>query len=132
MKSTAPLALLPWPSRFEKIEFLKSLPGGRFLLRPNSGPYRKSLDVRLKKSSPKIEPAYFDLAGAAAYTGRALSVRTLRRLIGLPGGLPYIQVGRGKIMVKRADLDAFLEAHRHKPMDLDAIANEALKELRAK
>ena len=79
----------------------------------------------------KITPAYFDLSGASAYCGGALSVRSLRRLICEPGGLPYIRVGRGKIMVKRADLDAYLEAHRHEPMDLDALADLAIRELRA-
>jgi hypothetical protein len=35
-------------------------------------------------------------------------------------------------MVKRADLDAYLEAHRHKPVDLDALADQVVRELRAK
>ena len=91
----------------------------------------------LHESSPgrlitPIAAAYFDLSGASAYTGGALSVRSLRRLICEPGGLPYIRVGRGKIMVKKADLDDFLEAHRRKPLDLDALADQAVNELRAK
>ena len=76
-----------------------------------------------------IEPQYFDLSGASAYTGGGLSVRKLRRLISEPGGLPYIRAGRGKILIKRADLDAWLEARRHEPVDLDAIAAKAIEEV---
>jgi excisionase family DNA binding protein len=76
-----------------------------------------------------IEPAYFDLPGASSYTGGGLSVRTLRRLISQPGGLPHIRAGRGKILIKRADLDDWLEARRRKPVNLDALARKALKEL---
>jgi len=83
------------------------------------------------KSSRPIEPAFFDLAGASAYLGGALQVRTLRRLISQPGGLPYYQVGRGKVMIRRADLDAWLAQHRQEPVDLDAIADQAITELRS-
>jgi hypothetical protein len=38
----------------------------------------------------KGEPAYFDLAGASAYPGGALQVRTLRRLIAGSGGFSII------------------------------------------
>jgi excisionase family DNA binding protein len=75
-----------------------------------------------------INAEYFDLAGASAYTGGGLSIRTLRRLIARPGGLPHYRIGRGKVMIRRADLDTFLEAHRQIPMDLDALANDALAE----
>lgn len=81
------------------------------------------------KTSPQIEPSYFDLAGASAYTGGGLSVRTLRRLIAEPGGLPYYQAGRGKILIKRADLERWLEGRRREPMDLDRMAAEALAEM---
>lgn len=83
----------------------------------------------MKSSSQKIEPAFFDLAGASAYTGGGLSIRTLRRLIAEPGGLAYYQAGRGKILIKRADLDSWLEARRREPMDLDRLADEALAEM---
>jgi excisionase family DNA binding protein len=83
----------------------------------------------MAKTQPKIEPAYFDLAGASAYTGGGLSVRTLRRLIAEPGGLPYHQAGRGKILIKRADIDAWLEARRREPQDLDKLAAEAIAEM---
>ncbi len=85
------------------------------------------------KFSPKIEPAFFDLAGASAYLGGAVSVRHLRRLISQPGGLPFHRIGsRGKLMIARADLDAFLAANRYEPMDLAVIADQALKELQSK
>jgi excisionase family DNA binding protein len=77
-----------------------------------------------------ITPGYFDLAGASQYTGGALSIRTLRRLISRPGGLPYYRIGKGKIMLRRTDLDAYLEDHRHEPMDLNALADQAVRELR--
>jgi excisionase family DNA binding protein len=77
----------------------------------------------------KIDPAFFDLAGASAYLGGAWGVRTLRRLIAQPGGLPHYRAGRGKLLIKRADLDAFLAAHRREPQDLDRIADQALKEM---
>jgi excisionase family DNA binding protein len=76
-----------------------------------------------------ITPAYFDLQGASAYTGGALSVRTLRRLIAQPGGLPYYRIGKGKIMVRRTDLETYLENHRRDPMDLNALADQAVREL---
>lgn len=84
------------------------------------------------RSSLKIEAAYFDLQGASDYLGGALEVRTLRRLIAQPDGLPHYRIGRGKIMVRRADLDAFLAGYRREPVDLDVIADQALKELQAK
>jgi hypothetical protein len=33
-------------------------------------------------------------------------------------------------MVKKADMDAYLEAHRHEPLDLEALADLAIRELR--
>jgi len=77
-----------------------------------------------------VDPAYFDLFGASLYTGGALSVRSLRRLISQPGGLPYIRAGRGKIILKRSDLDNYLEAHRHEPADLDTLAAKTVLEFR--
>jgi excisionase family DNA binding protein len=82
------------------------------------------------RSSPKIEPAYFDLAGAAAYLGGALAVRTLRRLIAQPDGLPYYRISGGKIMIRKMDLDAYLSQHRKSPADLDAMATKAIQEFR--
>jgi excisionase family DNA binding protein len=75
-----------------------------------------------------MEPAFLDLAGASAYLGRAWSVRTLRRIIGT-GELPFYRRGRGKILLKKADLDHFLAQHRQEAIDLDAIAEDALSGL---
>jgi excisionase family DNA binding protein len=84
----------------------------------------KSWAAKSVKSSPKIEAAYFDLAGASAYLGGALSVKRLRALIKQPGGIPHIRAGRGKILISRADLDAWLAARRRVPVDLDKVADE--------
>jgi hypothetical protein len=81
------------------------------------------------KSKP-VEPAFFDLCGASLYTGGALSVRSLRRLISRPDGLPHYRIDQGKIMLKRADLDAFLESHRQEPQNLDALAEKTVREFR--
>jgi hypothetical protein len=78
-----------------------------------------------------ITPEFFDLQGASAYTGGALSIRTLRRLISRPGGLAFYRINRGKIMLKRSDLDGYLERYRKEPLDLDALADMAIRELRA-
>lgn len=84
----------------------------------------------MKSSRPiKIEPALFDLAGASAYLGGALSVRHLRRLIARPGGLPHYRIGKGKVMIRVTDLETFLAIYRQEPMDLDRIADEALAEM---
>lgn len=84
----------------------------------------------MKPRSP-IPPAFFDLVGASEYVGGALSVRTLRKLITKPGGIPYIRAGRGKILISKVDLDAWLIAKRREPINLDELANKALKELEA-
>jgi len=83
------------------------------------------------KLSPQIEPAFFDLAGASCYLGGALSVRSLRRLIAA-GFLPFYRVGRGKVMVSKADLERFMKAHRQTAVDLNALADEALEDIGGK
>jgi excisionase family DNA binding protein len=81
----------------------------------------------MKPLSP-AEPAFFDLAGASVYLGGAWSVRTLRRLIAV-GEIPYYRRGRGKILLRRVDLDQYLSQHRQVGVDLDAVANEVVAEL---
>lgn len=83
------------------------------------------------RTRPTIDPAFFDLVGASAYTGGGLSVRTLRRLITEAGGLPFIRAGRGKILIARIDLDEWLAARRREPVDLDEIAAKTVAELAA-
>lgn len=75
-----------------------------------------------------VQPEFFDLAGASAYLGGAWSPRTLRRFIG-NGELAYYRRGKGKILIKREDLDQFMARHRQEGADLDALAAEALAEL---
>jgi len=79
-----------------------------------------------------IEAAFFDLAGASAYTGGAISVRTLRRLIS-QGKLPAFRPGGpgGKLLVRRQDLVDLIEGSPVH-LDLDRIAAEAVAELRGR
>lgn len=71
-----------------------------------------------------IDPGFLDLKAAAAYT--SLSVRTLREHIKRPGGPPIYRVV-GKILLKRSDIDAWLERFK---IDLDSLANSALESFR--
>jgi excisionase family DNA binding protein len=57
-----------------------------------------------------IKAEYFSLAGARCYVGDAISERVFRDLI-KAGELPHIRL-RGKILLSRADLDAWLASHR--------------------
>jgi hypothetical protein len=57
---------------------------------PQSSSQGESPESPTQGASRPIECQYFDLQMASLYA--CLSVRTLRRLIGQPGGLPYIQV----------------------------------------
>jgi excisionase family DNA binding protein len=72
----------------------------------------------------KLDSAYLDLKAAAVYC--SLSVRTLRAKIHAPGGPPFYRLSR-KILLRRSDLDAWLERHK---VDLEEIAAQVLKELR--
>ncbi|MFZ5447890.1 MAG: helix-turn-helix transcriptional regulator [Thermodesulfobacteriota bacterium] len=79
------------------------------------------MNVRLKT----LDPGFLDLKAAAAYT--SLSVRTLRVHIKKPGGPPIYRVV-GKILLKRSDLDRWLESFK---IDLDSLANSVLESFRA-
>jgi transposase len=80
------------------------------------------------KSSRPVEPAYFDLKGLSAYTGGGLSIRTLRKVLTMPDGLPHFRVG-GKILVSKNDFDSWVKRYRKEPLDLDAVVEEVLKDL---
>lgn len=82
------------------------------------------------KMKSSIEARFFDLVGAHSYLGGGLSIKALRRLIAEPGGLPSYKV-RGKILLKRSDLDTWLAARRREPQDLDVLAAEAVQEILA-
>ncbi len=82
-------------------------------------------------SRPEIEPEFLDLTGASAYTGGGLSVRTLRRFIA-QGRLPAFRPGGpgGKMLIRKNDLKALVEMHPVEAIDLDALAEAALAELK--
>jgi excisionase family DNA binding protein len=84
--------------------------------------------MRVSSSPARIEASFFDLAGASAYLGGAWGVRTLRRMIAA-GHLPFYRVGRSKVMLRKVDLDGFLEEHRQRTVDLDAVVDQALAEM---
>lgn len=80
-----------------------------------------------------IEPAislkdqYFDLRGLSAYS--ALGVGTLRDHI-KSGSLTGFKV-KGKILIKRSEFDAWLEAYRfNKKQELDSLVDDALNSLK--
>ena len=52
------------------------------------------------------QEGYLDLKGLSEYS--SLSVRTLRNYL---GKVPYYKVG-GKLLIKKAEFDRFIEQHR--------------------
>jgi excisionase family DNA binding protein len=65
---------------------------------------------------------WLDLKALTQYA--CLSDRTLRELIHRPvNPLPAVRVG-GKILVRRSELDHWLEGHRLKAVDVDCIVEE--------
>ena len=77
----------------------------------------------------EITPQFFSLAGASEYLGGGLSVRTLRRLITEPGGIPHYRAGQGKILIPKDDLESWLQSRRQEPQDPDQIADDAVREV---
>lgn len=75
------------------------------------------------------DTAYFDLKGANAYC--SLSGSALRNHIN-SGELPCFKV-KGKILIKRSELDAWIEAYRHnRKQNINTIVNEALTSIKEK
>ncbi len=65
---------------------------------------------------------------AAVWAG--VSPRTMRRW--MAQGLPYYQTGPGhKVLLRLDDIEAFLTRRHTPPVDLDAMVNEVLTELKA-
>jgi excisionase family DNA binding protein len=74
-----------------------------------------------------IQPGYLSRAEAAKWAG--VSERTLKRWIAR--GLPTYQAGlREKVLIRPADIDAFLTRRQVPQPDLKAMAEEVFQELR--
>lgn len=72
------------------------------------------------------QPGYLSIAGAAEYT--SVSKKTIKRWI--KGGLPVHQgTARGKVLIRPADIDAFLTRKQAPKLDLDALVNDVLADL---
>jgi hypothetical protein len=74
------------------------------------------------------EPGYMSVRGLAAYS--SLSIRTLRSYLVHPlRPLPHFRVG-GKILVRRADFDAWLNGFKVQDSgDFEQLVNETLQGL---
>jgi len=72
-----------------------------------------------------------DLKAVQEYA--CVSERTVRDWIHLPQDpLPAVQVGKGKLLVKRSQFDRWLEAHPFRPpesIDVGRIVDEVINEL---
>jgi excisionase family DNA binding protein len=80
----------------------------------------------MSNSNPKpAQLEWLDLRRLRGYA--AVSERTLRAWIHLPvDPLPAVQVG-GKILVRRSELDLWLERHRVKRVDLSGMVEEIVE-----
>ena len=77
---------------------------------------------------PTIQPGYLPLHDAASWAG--VSVRTLKRWI--KKGLPTYQVGpREKVLIRPADIDAFLSRKQAQASDLNAMVEDVLRSLKS-
>jgi hypothetical protein len=75
-------------------------------------------------SSRKIEVAYFDLQSLAVYT--SISVRCWRDLLRQPGAPPIYRLG--KLLVKKSDVDVWLERFRQEPgQGLAAVVDSVME-----
>lgn len=77
-----------------------------------------------------VEPAFMTLRTTARWTGK-VSVSTTKRW--LKEGLPYYQArDRGVILIKPADVEAFLQRKSVKKPDLTQLVEETMRELATK
>jgi hypothetical protein len=75
-------------------------------------------------SFPRPNPGYLDLQALAAYT--SISVRTWRDYLKRPDAPPVIRLP-GKLLVARADADAFLLRFKEAPgQDLAGVVAEVM------
>lgn len=77
----------------------------------------------MSPSSPH-NPGYLSLVAAAAWSG--VSERTMKRWIAR--GLPAYQAGpREKVLIRPADIEAFLTRRQVSVPDLDALVEDVMK-----
>jgi hypothetical protein len=85
-----------------------------------------------EKSQLERWPEWMDLKTVRVYAD--VSDRLLREWINLPmNPLPAKQVSHGKILVKRAHLDGWLEGHPYQPIssvDVNQITDEIIDQFR--
>ncbi len=75
-----------------------------------------------------IQPGYLPLLEAAVWAG--VSAKTMKRWI--QRGLPIYQAGpREKVLIRPADIEAFLTRRQVPVPDLDAMVEDAMKSLRS-
>ena len=95
--------------------------------RVNSAQGEKAIIARPSGPS-RITPKWLGLRHLAEYSDT--SERTLRMWIHSPvEPLPAVRIG-GKILVRRADFDAWLQRHKIEPLaidDVDAIVREVVE-----
>ena len=76
----------------------------------------------------RMQPEWLSLRGLGEYA--QVSERTLRGWIHSPvDPLPAVRIG-GKVLVRRADFDAWLQRHKIEPLatdDVDAIVREVVE-----
>ncbi len=74
----------------------------------------------------QLMPGFLPLEQAAAWAG--VSVRTLKRWI--ERGLPRYQAGpRSKVLIRPADIEAYLTRQQANPPTIDVLVDEVVKEL---
>lgn len=73
---------------------------------------------------PVIPAEYFDLPGAVAYLGGGISVRVLRDYI-KDGDLCHFRL-KGKILLSRRDIDAWLAKYRQNKTLVETIVDNVL------
>ena len=77
---------------------------------------------------PTIQPGYLSLHEAASWSG--VSLRTLTRWI--KKGLPTYHAGpREKVLIRPADIDAFLSRKQAQASDLNAMVEDVLRSLKS-